>query len=132
MTDKPTVTLVGEDVPADPMVIGRMLEPIGLAVGPTIPVREWRDLYAALDCAAVAAIHPFYTATLPRVHVRRPQPCRLRPDRARRHGRLARRHRPDCNISQERIDQTRNAMRGAISAGLAANRINGRITLSWL
>ena len=27
------------------------------------PTREWRELYAALDCAAVAAIHPFYTAS---------------------------------------------------------------------
>ena len=26
--------------------------------------REWRELYAALDCQVVAAIHPFYTATL--------------------------------------------------------------------
>jgi chlorophyllide a reductase subunit Y len=39
-----------------------MLEPLGLACGPLVPTREWRELYAALDCAAVAAIHPFYTA----------------------------------------------------------------------
>ena len=40
-----------------------MLEPLGLAAGPVVPTREWRELYAALDCAAVAAIHPFYTAS---------------------------------------------------------------------
>jgi chlorophyllide a reductase subunit Y len=40
-----------------------MLEPMGLAAGPVVPTREWRELYAALDCAAVAAIHPFYTAS---------------------------------------------------------------------
>jgi chlorophyllide a reductase subunit Y len=61
--DKPTVTLVGEMFPADPVVIGNLLEPMGLAAGPVVPTREWRELYAALDCAAVAAIHPFYTAS---------------------------------------------------------------------
>jgi chlorophyllide a reductase subunit Y len=50
--------------PADPMMIGAMLDPLGLAVGPTVPAREWRELYAALDCGAVAAIHPFYTAAM--------------------------------------------------------------------
>ena len=29
-----------------------------------MPCREWRELYAALDCGAVAAIHPFYTAAI--------------------------------------------------------------------
>ena len=29
-----------------------------------MPCREWRELYAALDCGAVAAIHPFYTAAV--------------------------------------------------------------------
>jgi chlorophyllide a reductase subunit Y len=60
----PTVTLLGEMFPADPVGIGMMLEPMGLAAGPVVPTREWRELYAALDCAAVAAIHPFYTASV--------------------------------------------------------------------
>jgi 3,8-divinyl chlorophyllide a/chlorophyllide a reductase subunit Y len=59
----PTVTLVGEMFPADPVGIGTMLAPLGLAAGPVVPTREWRELYAALDCAVVAAIHPFYTAS---------------------------------------------------------------------
>ncbi|HQU02559.1 MAG TPA: nitrogenase component 1, partial [Acetobacteraceae bacterium] len=29
-----------------------------------LPVREWRDLYAALDCTLAAAVHPFYTASV--------------------------------------------------------------------
>ncbi len=62
VSDKPTVTLLGEMFPADPVGIGMMLEPLGLAAGPVVPTREWRELYAALDCAVVAAIHPFYTA----------------------------------------------------------------------
>jgi chlorophyllide a reductase subunit Y len=61
---KPTVTLLGEVFPADPVGIAMMLEPLGLAAGPVCPTREWRELYAALDCAAVAAIHPFYTASV--------------------------------------------------------------------
>ncbi len=60
----PTVTLLGEMFPADPVGIGMMLAPLGLAAGPTVPTREWRELYAALDCAAVAAVHPFYAAAI--------------------------------------------------------------------
>ena len=60
----PTVTLLGEMFPADPMLIGQMLAPMQLAVGPVVPTRDWRELYAALDCAAVAAIHPFYAASM--------------------------------------------------------------------
>ncbi|KPP92145.1 MAG: chlorophyllide reductase subunit BchY [Rhodobacteraceae bacterium HLUCCA08] len=62
--DRPTVTLLGEMFPADPMMIGAMLAPLGLAAGPVVPTREWRELYGALDCGAVAAIHPFYTAAV--------------------------------------------------------------------
>ncbi len=60
--DRPTVSLLGEMFPADPVVLGSMLEPLGLAAGPVVPTREWRELYAALDGAVVAAVHPFYTA----------------------------------------------------------------------
>ncbi len=62
--DRPTVTLLGEMFPADPMMIGAMLAPMGLAAGPVVPVREWRELYAALDGVAVAAVHPFYAASI--------------------------------------------------------------------
>jgi len=62
--DLPTVTLLGEMFPADPMGIGALLAPMGLAAGPVVPTREWRELYSALDCAVVAAIHPFYTASV--------------------------------------------------------------------
>lgn len=63
-SDRPTVALLGEMFPADPMMIGAMLAPMGLAAGPTVPTREWRELYAALDSSVVAAIHPFYTASV--------------------------------------------------------------------
>jgi chlorophyllide a reductase subunit Y len=61
---RPTVALLGEVFPADPMSIGAILEPLGLAAGPVVPTREWRELYAALDCPIAAALHPFYTASI--------------------------------------------------------------------
>lgn len=62
--DQPTVALIGELFPADPVGIGALLAPMGLAAGPQVPTREWRDLYGALDCVVAAAIHPFYTASV--------------------------------------------------------------------
>jgi len=62
--DKPTVTLLGELFPADPVGLGMLLAPMGLAAGPTVPTREWRELYTALDSPVVAALHPFYTASV--------------------------------------------------------------------
>lgn len=61
---EPTVTLIGELFPADPAGISALLSPMGLGVAPQLPSREWRDLYAALDCVVAAAVHPFYTATV--------------------------------------------------------------------
>ncbi|MBA3917335.1 MAG: chlorophyllide a reductase subunit Y [Gemmatimonas sp.] len=62
-SQKPTVSLIGEMFPADPVGIGMMLDGLGLAAGPVVPTREWRELYAALDCVVAAAIHPFYVAS---------------------------------------------------------------------
>jgi len=61
---RPAVTLLGEIFPGDPVNVAAMLEPLGLAAGPVVPTREWRELYAALDCNVVAAVHPFYTAAV--------------------------------------------------------------------
>lgn len=63
-SEKPAIALIGEMFPADPMIIGKLVEPMGLIAGPTVPTREWRELYAALDCGVAAAIHPFYTASI--------------------------------------------------------------------
>ena len=61
---RPSLVLVGEVFPADPVGIGALLQPLGIDAGPVVPVREWRELYGALDCDVAAAIHPFYTAVL--------------------------------------------------------------------
>ena len=37
---------------------------MGLRLAPQLPAREWRDLYAALDCVVAAAAHPFYVASV--------------------------------------------------------------------
>ena len=130
ITDKPTVTLLGEMFPADPMIIGMMLNLMDLAAGPVVPTREWRELYTALDCAAVAAIHPFYTASLREF------------DAA---GRVAVGSAPvghdgteawlqaignACNVEQAKIDAAKNKMLPAIKGALSAMPIKGRITLS--
>lgn len=62
--DEPTVAVIGELFPADPVGIGALLAPMGLRVAPQLPAREWRDLYAALDCVVAAAVHPFYVASV--------------------------------------------------------------------
>jgi chlorophyllide a reductase subunit Y len=59
-----TVALIGELFPADPMGISALLSPMGLGLAPQTPAREWRDLYAALDCVVAGAVHPFYTASI--------------------------------------------------------------------
>jgi chlorophyllide a reductase subunit Y len=62
--DQRSVALIGELFPADPMGVGALLAPMGLSLAPQTPAREWRDLYAALDCVVAGAVHPFYTASI--------------------------------------------------------------------
>jgi chlorophyllide a reductase subunit Y len=62
--DRPTVAILGEMFPGDPPGVGALLAPMGMGVAPQLPSREWRDLYAALDCTVAAAVHPFYTAAV--------------------------------------------------------------------
>ncbi len=64
VSTRPSLALIGEMFPVDPMGIAAMLAPLGIDAGPVVPTREWRELYGALDCAAAAAIHPFYTASV--------------------------------------------------------------------
>jgi chlorophyllide a reductase subunit Y len=64
VTEGRKISLLGEMFPADPPGIAAMLAPMGLSLAPSLPAREWRDLYGALDCEIAAAIHPFYTATI--------------------------------------------------------------------
>ena len=127
---KPTVTMLGEMFPVDPISIGRMLEPMGLAAGPVVPTREWRELYAALDCAVVAAIHPFYTASVREFEAAGRTVLGSAP--VGRDGTEAWLEQigQACNASREKIDAAKNAALPAITGALAAKPVKGRITLS--
>ncbi|MEM9693447.1 MAG: chlorophyllide a reductase subunit Y [Myxococcota bacterium] len=126
----PSVALIGEMFPVDPVIIGRMLEPMGLRAGPTVPTREWRELYAALDCSVAASIHPFYTSTV-RQFERAGRPVvGSAPVGAEGTDAWLQGIGDAVGISQARIDMAKNAILPAIAAGLAEKPIKGRITLS--
>lgn len=126
----PKITLVGEMFPVDPISIGQMLEPMGLEAGTVVPTREWRELYSALDCAAVAAIHPFYTASYREFAAAGRDIVGSAPIGVEGTDAWLSAIGKTCNISQDLIDHARNAIRPAIQDALKATPINGRITLS--
>ncbi|MGE4241282.1 chlorophyllide a reductase subunit Y [Ramlibacter sp.] len=127
---KPTITLLGEMFPADPVIIGRMLEPMGLAAGPVVPTREWRELYAALDCAAVAAIHPFYTASIREFDAAGRAVVGSAPVGHDGTEAWLQAIGSAVNVPQAKIDAVKNMMLPAIRGALAKAPIKGRITLS--
>jgi 3,8-divinyl chlorophyllide a/chlorophyllide a reductase subunit Y len=130
ISDKPTVSLLGEMFPADPVGIGMMLEPMGLAAGPVVPTREWRELYAALDCAAAAAIHPFYTASVREFETAgRPIVASAPVGHDGTEAWLQAIGRA-CNVPQAMIDASKNKWLRAIKGALSAKPIQGRVTVS--
>jgi chlorophyllide a reductase subunit Y len=127
---QPTVTLLGEMFPVDPMTIGAMLEPMGLAAGPVVPTREWREFYAALDGAVVAAIHPFYAASLREFEAAgRPVVGSAPVGRDGTAAWLAAIG-DTLGIAADKVAAAQNRFLPAISGALAAMPIKGRITLS--
>jgi chlorophyllide a reductase subunit Y len=128
--ERPTVTLLGEMFPADPVGIGRMLEPMGLAAGPVVPTREWRELFSAFDCAAVAAIHPFYTASVREFESAGRPVVGSAPVGHDGTAAWLAAIGAACNISADKIAAAQNAILPAIKGALAAKPIKGRITVS--
>ena len=129
-SERPTVTLVGEMFPADPVGIGMMLEPLGLAAGPVVPTREWRELYAALDCSVVAAIHPFYTASFRQFDLAGRKIVGSAPvghDGTEAWLELIG---AACNVGRDKIDHAKNRFLPMIKAALAAKPVDARITVS--
>ncbi|MEM7081600.1 MAG: chlorophyllide a reductase subunit Y [Pseudomonadota bacterium] len=127
---RPSVALLGEMFPADPVSIGQLLEPLGLNAGPVVPTREWRELYAALDARAVAAIHPFYTASCREFEAAGRPIFGSAPighdgtaDWLEAVGKA-------CNIDEAKIGAAKDQFLPIIKGALAASPINGRITLS--
>ena len=129
-SDKPTIALLGEVFPADPVIIGMMLEPMGLAAGPVVPTREWRELYAALDCTAVAAIHPFYTASIREFEAAGRPIVGSAPVGYDGTEAWLQAIGEATNTPQAQIDVAKNRMLPAIRGALAKTPIKGRITLS--
>ncbi|MEM1276931.1 MAG: chlorophyllide a reductase subunit Y [Pseudomonadota bacterium] len=129
-SDLPTVTLLGEMFPADPMIIGQMLAPMGLAAGPVVPTREWRELYSALDCATVAAIHPFYTDSIRQFGAAGRSIVGSAPVGADGSADWLAAIGDSCGVAAEKIAAAQNAFIPAIKGALSAMPINGRITLS--
>ncbi len=127
---RPTVTLLGELFPADPMMIGAMLEPMGLAAGPVVPCREWRELYAALDGACVAAIHPFYTASVREFEAAGRPIVGSAPVGLDGAAAWLREIADALAVPRAKADAAANAFLPAIRGALAAAPINGRITVS--
>jgi 3,8-divinyl chlorophyllide a/chlorophyllide a reductase subunit Y len=129
-SERPTVTLLGEVFPADPVGIGMMLEPMGLAAGPIVPTREWRELYAALDCVAVAALHPFYTASVREFEAAGRPVVGSAPVGHDGTEAWLQSIGTAAGVPQARIDAAKNRILPAIRAALAATPIKGRITMS--
>ena len=129
-SDRPTVAVLGEMFPADPIVIGQMLAPMGLAAGPVLPCREWRELYAALDASVVAAVHPFYVDTVREFRAAGRPVVGSAP--------VGREGTVDWlnaigaahGVARSKICEAENRVLPAISAALEAARIDGTITLS--
>ncbi|MCB8839101.1 chlorophyllide a reductase subunit Y [Aurantimonas sp. VKM B-3413] len=129
-TDRPSVALLGEMFPADPMVIGRLLEPMGLAAGPVVPTREWRELYAALDCTVAAAIHPFYTASIREFEAAGRPVVGSAPVGVDGTADWLKAVGDAADVPAATIAATQNAILPGVRGALAGSPIKGRITLS--
>ena len=129
-SDKPTITLLGEMFPVDPVQIGGMLSHLGLAAGPVAPTREWRELYGALDCAAVAAIHPFYTACVREFEAAGRVIIGSAPVGVEGTAAWLEAVAAIANVEAVKLDAAKAKLLPAIKSALAAAPIRGRITLS--
>lgn len=128
--DLPTVTLLGEMFPADPMVIGRLLAPMQLAAGPVVPTREWRELYSALDCAVVGAIHPFYTASVRSFEAAGRGVVGSAPVGVDGTAAWLASIGEACGIAADKIGEAQNAALAGIKGALAGSPVKGRVTVS--
>lgn len=129
-SQRPAVALVGELFPADPVGIGMLLDSLGLAAGPLVPTREWRELYGALDCVAGAALHPHFVGVCTELETAgRPvlgsAPVGLEGTAAWLESLGTR-----LGIETTRVEAAKQQWLPAIKSALAAAPIRGRITLS--
>ena len=126
----PTVALIGEMFPADPMVAAGLLAPMGLAVAPQTPAREWRDLYAALDARVVAAVHPFYVAAVREFEAAGRPVVGSGP--VGREGAVAWLGEIGraAEVAPAKVEAAQGAAAAMMAGVLAANRVDARVTVS--
>jgi len=129
-SETPTVTLLGEMFPADPIGIARLLEPMGLTAGPAVPTREWRELYAALDCAVVAAVHPFYRACAREFEAAGRALVGSAPVGYEATAQWLEAIAAQCGVGHAALAAAKQAALPAIRQTQASHRIEGRMTLS--
>ncbi len=129
-SNRPSVALLGEMFPADPVMIAAMLDPLGLAIGPTVPCREWRELYSALDCGGVAAIHPFYTAAVREFEAAGRPVFGSGPVGVEGTSSWLEDVGKNFSITKDKVAIAKNKFLPAIKGALSAAPINGTITLS--
>ena len=130
VSDRPTVTLLGEMFPADPLGIAGMLAPLGLAAGPVVPCREWRELYSALNSEVVAAIHPFYTSAIREFEAAGRKIVGSAPVGHDGTADWLAAIGDAYGVGAERVAEAQNAFLPAIKGALAAAPVKGTITLS--
>jgi chlorophyllide a reductase subunit Y len=128
--DKPAVALLGEMFPADPVIIGQMLAPMDLVAGPVVPAREGRELSAALACVSVAAIHPFYTASVREFQAAGRPIIGSAPVGVEGTNDWLQAIGEASGVPQAKIDAARNQTLAPMRGMLASKPIKGRITLS--
>ncbi|GAB5414620.1 MAG: chlorophyllide a reductase subunit Y [Congregibacter sp.] len=126
----PTVALIGEIFPVDAIMIGRMLEPMGLAAGPVVPTREWRELYGALASPIGAMLHPFYTATAREFDAAGRPLVGSAPVGYEGTAAWLKAIGKRAGLSDDAVAKATNSLLPAIKGALAASPINARITLS--
>jgi chlorophyllide a reductase subunit Y len=107
-----------------------MLGHLGLSAGPVVPTREWRELYAALDCAAVAAIHPFYTASIREFETARRPIIGSAPVGHDGTEAWLEAIGEACMVPKARVQSAKDTLLPAIKAALAAKPIAGKVTVS--
>ena len=92
--------------------------------------REWRELYGALDCAVVAAIYPFYSASVREFELAGRPIVGSAPVGVEGTAAWLEAIGEACGVPRARVDAAKANLLPAIKAALAQTPIQGRVTLS--
>jgi len=95
-----------------------------------VPTREWRELYAALDGSVVAAIHPFYTASMREFEAAGRTIVGSAPVGYDGTAAWLDAIGDACGIARDRVGATKDKLLPAIRSALERTPIKGRVTLS--